>query len=136
MAPTLQAENSANDRQREYRIASSRCNAIRQEQRTNKRTRSSTMTRFFALLTCASALCLVGCAEGAKPGASPGVTVNETPDLNPQTDRDVDVTLPDVDVDTHQRPGKTPDVDVDVTKPRDADTKANETPGSDPDPKG
>ena len=51
------------------------------------------MTRFFALLTCASALCLVGCAEGAKPGASPGVTVNETPDLNPQTDRDVDVTF-------------------------------------------
>lgn len=82
-----------------------------------------------------TALALTGCAEGDKPGATPGVTVNETPDLNPKTDDDVDVTLPDVDVDATNRPGKAPDVDVDVVQPRDADTKANETPGSDPDPK-
>ena len=82
-----------------------------------------------------TAFVVTGCAEGEKPGATPGVTVNEAPDLNPQTDDDVDVTLPDVDVDANDRPGQTPDLDVDVTQPRDADTKANETPGSDPDPK-
>jgi hypothetical protein len=32
----------------------------------------------------------------------------------------------DVDVDVHRRPGKLPDVDVDLTKPPDRDTRANE----------
>jgi hypothetical protein len=101
---------------------------------TDTETNWSTTMRAFAALLLATALWAAGCAEEHKPGATPGVTVNETPDVNPQTDDDVDVTLPDVDVDTHDRPGKAPDVDVDVVQPRDADTKANETPGSDPDP--
>lgn len=92
--------------------------------------------RQLAFLTCALAMFLTGCAESSKPGADPGVTVNETPDLDPRTDHDVDVTLPDVDVDVNDRPGNVPDVDVDVAQPRDPDTKANQTPGSDPDPDG
>ena len=90
--------------------------------------------RAFTALLCAIAFWTTGCAEDSKPDATPGVTVNESPDLNPKTDDDIDVTLPDVDVETHDRPGRAPDVDVDVTQPRDADKKANETPGSDPDP--
>jgi hypothetical protein len=77
---------------------------------------------------------LAGCAEDSKPGATPGVTVNETPDMNPKTDHDIDVTPPDFDVDVNQREGKVPDFDFDALEPRDPDTKANQKPGSDPDP--
>ena len=92
------------------------------------------MMKQFVAFVCLGVLAFAGCAEESKPGATPGVTVNETPDMNPKTDNDVDVTFPDVDVDVNRQPGKVPDVDVDLTQPRDPDTKANQQPGSDPDP--
>ena len=63
----------------------------------------------------------------------PQIEVKGTPDLDPRTDHDVDVKPGDVDVDVHRRPGQLPDVDVDVTQPPDADTRANEheVPGTD-----
>jgi hypothetical protein len=63
----------------------------------------------------------------------PGIEVKEAPDLKPGTDHDVDVKPGDVDVDVYRQPGKLPDVDVDVTQPPDADTRANEdeVPGTD-----
>lgn len=61
------------------------------------------------------------------------VQVKDTPDLDPRTDHDVDVKTGDVDVDVHRKPGQLPDIDVDVTKPPDADKRANEdeAPGED-----
>ena len=90
--------------------------------------------RAFTLFACLLGFSLIGCDEQSKPGATPGVEVKKTPDLDPRTDTDIDVTAPDVDVDVHRKPGALPDVDIDVTQPRDPDKKANQKPGSDPDP--
>lgn len=61
------------------------------------------------------------------------VKMQGTPDLDPRTDHDVDVKTGDIDVDVNRKPGQLPDVDVDATKPPDADTRANEDekPGED-----
>jgi hypothetical protein len=93
--------------------------------------------RYLLALPIAVALATCGCsADFNKTAENPdvGVTVNRTPDMDPRTDHDVDVRTPDVDVDVNRVPGRLPDVDIDIGEKRDADTKANELPGSDPDP--
>lgn len=94
------------------------------------------MTR--SLLTVALAVAMCGCeADFDRTPQNPDIdiNVNRAPDLNPRTDHDIDIKTPNVDIDVHRTPGKLPDVDIDIGQKRDADTKANETPGSDPDPK-
>ena len=78
----------------------------------------------------------LGCEDADRnaPNATPGVEVRGTPDLDPATDDDVEVTTPDVDVDVETTPGSNvTDVDVDVTESPDVDTDANENeaPGTD-----
>jgi len=69
----------------------------------------------------------LGCnADVNRPDNAPRIEVKKTPDLDPRTDDDVDVKLPDVDVDVKRKPGQLPDLDVDVATPSDADTRANE----------
>jgi len=80
-----------------------------------------------ALVMLLGLLAWTGCeGDVNRPDNKPSVEVKQRPDLDPSTDHDVDVKLPDVDVNVNKEPGKAPDVDVDVMEPADKDTQANE----------
>ena len=86
--------------------------------------------KYVALICVGIALGLAGCeGDVDRPTNDPKVKVNtnETPDLNPRTDGDIDVKPPDIDVDAENRAGSNiPDVQIDATQPADSDTEANE----------
>lgn len=86
--------------------------------------------KFLFLPVALLGLVLAGCeGDVNRPTNDPDMKINPDKglDINPKTDHDVDITPPDIDVDVQNDPRNVPDFDIDVNKPADRDTKANET---------